>query len=166
MAPVCWSSRRPLGVAAKFSRLSNNVSSQMSLSQNQRGNQRENQSKLQHHVFTHNAFKITRFKHTQHQKLNWANSGEYSTKVIVCVCMQPHMFCSSWVDFPAAAPGTGVRTLSDRKLVQRLIRFIIIITQCMSVWTHLKSLTRVIHVILLCGRPKSSSLCFLYSRFN
>lgn len=79
MAPVCWSSRRPLGVAAKFSRLSNNVSSQMSLSQNERENQRENQSKLQHHVFTHNAFKIMRFKHTQHQKLNWANSGEYST---------------------------------------------------------------------------------------
>lgn len=31
MAPVCWSSSRPLGVAAKFSRLSNKVSSQMSL---------------------------------------------------------------------------------------------------------------------------------------
>lgn len=31
MAPVCWSSSRPFGVAAKFSRLSNKVSSQMSL---------------------------------------------------------------------------------------------------------------------------------------
>lgn len=31
MAPVCCSSSRPLGVAAKLSRLSNNVSSQMSL---------------------------------------------------------------------------------------------------------------------------------------
>lgn len=31
MAPVCWSSRRPLGVAAKFSRLSNNVSSHIIL---------------------------------------------------------------------------------------------------------------------------------------
>lgn len=31
MAPVCWSSSRPLGVTAKFSRLSNNVSSQRSL---------------------------------------------------------------------------------------------------------------------------------------
>lgn len=41
MAPVCWSSSRPLGVAAKFSRLSNNVSSQMSLFQHQRETERD-----------------------------------------------------------------------------------------------------------------------------